>query len=60
MMNKIWDVLTWKQIYNFNLHNATITQTKFNQKELCLASASSDKTIKYWNLEKFNLVNYEK
>ena len=40
MMNKIWDVLTWK--------------------ELCLASASSDKTIKYWNLEKFNLVNYEK
>lgn len=57
---KIWDIMTWKQIYTFSLHDAPVTTAKFNPTEYILATGSIDRTVKYWDLEKWGLVSQTK
>ncbi len=52
----MWDIGSGKTLYTFNLHSAPVTCLKFNPYDLTLASGSADKTIKYWDLEKFGMV----
>jgi len=52
----LWDIGSGKSIYTFNLHEAPVTCLKFNPYELTLATGSADKTVKYWDLEKFGLI----
>ncbi len=53
---QLWDIGTGKMMYTFNLHDAPITCLKFNPYDLTLATGSADKTVKYWDLERFGLV----
>ena len=52
--------MTWKQIYTFSLHDAPVTTAKFNPTEYILATGSIDRTVKYWDLEKWGLVSQTK
>jgi len=55
-MEKIWDLNTWKQIYSFNLHQGSVMKAKFHPNEPNLVTSNTDKIVRYWSLEKFNLV----
>jgi katanin p80 WD40 repeat-containing subunit B1 len=39
------------------LHEGPVNVVKFNDCEMALASGGADRTVKYWNLDKFNLIS---
>lgn len=44
-------------ITDFKSHTGAVTSVQFHPKEFLLASASSDRTTKFWDLERFTLVS---
>ena len=40
----------------FDLHDSPILAVKFNPYDLTLATGSADKTVRYWDLEKYGIV----
>lgn len=57
---QVWDIMTWKNIFTFSLHEAPVTTAKFNPTEYILATGSIDRTVKYWDLEKWQLISETK
>ena len=57
---QVWDIMNWKNISTFSLHEAPVTTTKFNPTEYILATGSIDRTVKYWDLEKWQLISETK
>lgn len=54
---KIWDLAAGKILAEFNEHTAPVTDLTFHPNELLLTSSSMDGTVKFWDLETFNLVS---
>ena len=44
-------------ITDFKSHTGAVTSVQFHPKEFLLASASFDRTTKFWDLERFTLVS---
>jgi katanin p80 WD40 repeat-containing subunit B1 len=48
---KIWDISTGRVQANFFLPGQSVTSIEYNPANLALANGSTDKTVKYWDLE---------
>lgn len=48
---KIWDVTADKVLANFEVPGQQVTTLEYNPQHLTLANGSSDRTVKYWDLE---------
>lgn len=55
-LTQVWDITSGKCINTFDLHDSPVLTIKFNPFDLTLATGSADKTVKYWDLDKFGLV----
>lgn len=54
---KVWDVRVGKVLQEFAEHNAAATCVKFHPHEFLLASCGLDRTVNFWDMEKFQLVS---
>lgn len=54
---KVWDVRVGKVLQEFVEHTSPVTCVKFHPHEFLLASCGSDKTVNFWDMEKFQLVS---
>ena len=54
---KIWDISNGKIFANFQFPGSSVTCIQFNPQNLALANGSTDKTVKYWDLEQFTNIN---
>lgn len=54
---KVWDVRVGKVLQEFNEHTSSVTCIKFHPHEFLLASCGADKTVNFWDMEKFQLVS---
>jgi katanin p80 WD40 repeat-containing subunit B1 len=48
---KIWDVTADKLLANFETPNQSVTCLQFNPQTLTMANGSTDRTVKFWDLE---------
>ncbi|KAI3795813.1 hypothetical protein L1987_38473 [Smallanthus sonchifolius] len=53
---RIWDLTAGKLLHEFKLHEGHIRSVDFHPLEFLLATGSSDKTVKFWDLETFELI----
>ncbi len=53
----MWDLSAGKQITEFRQHSAAVHCLTFHPTELLLASSASDRTVKFFDLEHFELVS---
>jgi len=53
----MWDIRVGKVMTEFSKHSASITDVEFHPHEFLLASSSCDRTVKFWDLETFELVS---
>ncbi|MGH0127121.1 UNVERIFIED_CONTAM: hypothetical protein FKN15_052671 [Acipenser sinensis] len=53
---KLWNLTAGKMITEFTAHTAAVNVVAFHPNEYLLASGSSDRTIKLWDLEKFQMI----
>lgn len=54
---KVWDVRVGKVLQEFIEHTSPVTCVKFHPHEFLLASCGTDKTVNFWDMEKFQLVS---
>lgn len=54
---QIWDLTAGKMITDINQHTHPITGLEFHPNEFLLGSSSMDRSIKFWDLETFDLVD---
>lgn len=54
---KVWDVRVGKVLQEFIEHTSAVTCVKFHPHEFLLASCGSDRTVNFWDMEKFELVS---
>lgn len=54
---KLWDLTAGKQMEDFTRHCGEITCLDFHPSEFVLAVGSVDRTITFWDLDKFKLVS---
>lgn len=54
---QLWDLSAGRNIADFKAHTSAVTSVQFHPKEFLLATASSDRTTKFWDLERFELVS---
>ena len=55
---KIWDIANPSRPLNtFIQHDAPVTILRYNPVDKALATGGNDRTIKYWDLDSFSLVN---
>lgn len=56
---KIWDLETLEHVKDFKAHQSTVTSLAFRKttNSLDLFSASTDRSIKAWNLDQFGFVD---
>ncbi|KAI3745498.1 hypothetical protein L1987_58612 [Smallanthus sonchifolius] len=55
-LHQIWDLTAGKLLHEFKLHEGHIRSMDFHPLEFLLATGSSDKTVKFWDLESFELI----
>ena len=53
----MWDLTAGKLLNDFKLHTGPVNTVEFHPNEFLLASGSSDRTVKFWDLESFQLVS---
>ena len=56
-MIKVWDLQAGKLMKELPGHTGAINALEFHPSECLLASGSADKTIRFWDVEKFELVS---
>lgn len=54
---KVWDVRVGKVLQEFVEHTAGVSCVKFHPHEFLLASCGADRTVNFWDMEKFELVS---
>ncbi|XP_042695448.1 katanin p80 WD40 repeat-containing subunit B1 isoform X2 [Centrocercus urophasianus] len=54
---KLWDLTAGKVMFEFTGHSGPVNVVEFHPSEYLLASGSSDRTIRFWDLEKFHVVS---
>ncbi len=54
---QIWDLSAGRMIANFQEHIGPVMSVQFHPKEFLLATGSSDRTAKFWDLEKFEMIS---
>lgn len=54
---KVWDVRVGKVLQEFVEHTSAVTCVKFHPHEFLLASCGADRTVNFWDMEKFTLVS---
>ncbi|KAG2548182.1 hypothetical protein PVAP13_9KG149700 [Panicum virgatum] len=52
----IWDLTAGKLLHDFSLHEGPVNCLDFHPHEFLLATGSADKTLKFWDLETFELI----
>lgn len=53
----MWDVRVGKVLQEFDEHDGPVSCVKFHPHEFLLASCASDRTVNFWDMEKFQLVS---
>lgn len=53
----MWDVRVGKVLQEFMEHTSAVTCVKFHPHEFLLASCGTDRTVNFWDMEKFQLVS---
>lgn len=54
---QLWDLRAGKMMTEFAQHTGPVSDVEFHPHEFLLASASHDRTVNFWDLEKFSLVS---
>lgn len=54
---QVWNLIAGKMIADFKLHSGPVTSVKFHPRELLMASGSVDKTVKFYDLERLQVVS---
>lgn len=54
---QIWDLSAGKIIADFKNHTGAVNTIQFHPKEYLMSSGSSDKTVKFYDLERFEVVS---
>ncbi|KAL7978763.1 hypothetical protein Chor_013252 [Crotalus horridus] len=54
---KLWDLAAGKIMFEFTGHTGPVNVIEFHPNEYLLASGSSDRTVRFWDLEKFHTVS---
>ena len=54
---QIWDLSAGKAIADFRMHTGGVTSVQFHPKEFLMCSGSTDRTVKFYDLEQFKLVS---
>jgi WD40 repeat protein len=54
---KLWDLKTNKLTKTFQLPSGNPVFLKLNPRDLCLAAGSTDKVLRYWELQDYSLVS---
>ncbi|CAH2038299.1 unnamed protein product [Thlaspi arvense] len=52
----IWDITAGKLLHEFKFHEGPIRSLNFHPLEFLLATGSADRTVKFWDLETFELI----
>ncbi len=53
----MWNLIAGKMIADFKLHSGPVTSVQFHPRELLMASGSADKTVKFYDLERLDVVS---
>jgi len=53
---KVWDLTAGKLLHDFKFHSGQIRCIDFHPQEFLLATGSADRTVKFWDLETFELI----
>ncbi|KAK3004770.1 hypothetical protein RJ639_018305 [Escallonia herrerae] len=54
--NNLWDLTAGKLLHEFKCHEGQIQCIDFHPHEFLLATGSADRTVKFWDLETFELI----
>lgn len=52
----MWDLSAGKMLADFKTHSKGVTTVQFHPRELLMASGSMDRTVKFYDLERFQLI----
>lgn len=50
---QLWDLRAGRVLHEFTDHTGPVTSVEFHPREFLLASASTDKTAYFWDLDNF-------
>lgn len=53
---QVWDLSAGKMLADFKTHTKGVTSVQFHPKEFLMASGSMDRTVKFYDLEQFQLI----
>ncbi|KAE9461812.1 hypothetical protein C3L33_06271, partial [Rhododendron williamsianum] len=53
---QVWDLTAGKLLHDFKFHEGHIRSLDFHPLEFLLATGSADRTVKFWDLETFELI----
>uniref|UniRef100_A0A8C0QQZ8 Katanin p80 WD40 repeat-containing subunit B1 n=1 Tax=Chelonoidis abingdonii TaxID=106734 RepID=A0A8C0QQZ8_CHEAB len=53
----LWDLAAGKIMFEFTGHTGPVNVVEFHPNEYLLASGSADRTVRFWDLEKFQVVS---
>lgn len=56
-IHQLWDLRTGKLLHNFGDHMARITGIQYHPKECMLATSSTDRTMRLWDLDTFHSID---
>ena len=54
---QVWNLIAGKMIADFKLHSGPVTSVQFHPRELLMASGSVDKTVKFYDLDRLEVVS---
>lgn len=54
---QLWDIRAGRELHEFVEHSGPVTAVEFHPHEFLLTSASTDKTVNFYDLESFSLVS---
>lgn len=54
---QLWDIRAGRELHKFVEHSGPVTAVEFHPHEFLLTSASTDKTVNFYDLESFSLVS---
>lgn len=54
---QVWDLTAGKLLQDIKQHEHAISGLEYHPSEFMLATSSADRTVKFWDLETFELVD---
>lgn len=54
---QIWDLRTGSVLHDFIKHDGPVLSVEYHPHEFLLASSSTDKTVHFWDLDKFTSIS---